>query len=219
MSKLIKLTIAQREKGSKGAMNKLRKEGFLPGSISQKGGEAISFSVKKDELKKALGEHGMSSVYTLQADKKTTFKAMVREIQYAPLSQEWLHVTFQLVSLTEETTTDISLHLKGRDELLRKGFELLQHLESVQLRGLPGDFPASVDIDVSKMEPGDQVTIADLKLPKGIVSLTEPDRLVLSVSHPKLMKEETAEAQETPIEVNAKPAEGSEVPATVKHQQ
>jgi large subunit ribosomal protein L25 len=210
MNESIKLLITIRNKGSKGAMNKLRKEGYLPCSISKKGSDAISFSVKKDELSKALYTNGMSSIYTLQADKKTVYTAMVREIQYAPLSREWLHVTFQSVSLTEETTADISVHLKGRDELLHKGFELLQQLESIQVKGLPGDFPASIDIDVSNMEPGDQVTVADLKLPKGITILTESDRLLLSVSHPKLWAEKTAEVQATPDEENAKPAAGSE---------
>jgi large subunit ribosomal protein L25 len=211
MNESIKLMITKRDKGSKGAMNKLRKEGFVPGSISRKSNESISFSVKKDEISKVLSANGMSSIYTLQADKKTAYTAMVREIQYAPVSREWLHVTFQLVSLTEETTADISLHLKGREELLHKGFELLQQLESLQIKGLPGDFPASIDIDVSNMEPGDQVTIADLTLPKGITSLTESERLILSVSHPKLREEETVEEQETPDGEKAKPAAGSEV--------
>lgn len=210
MNESIRLMITNRVKGSKGAMNKLRKEGFLPGSISQRGGEAISFSVRKDEFSKALNANGMSSIYTLQADKKTAYTAMVREIQHDPVSWEWLHVTFQLVSLTEETTVDISLHIIGREELLHKGFELLQQLESLQIKGLPGDFPAFIDINVSNMEPGDQVTIADLKLPKGITSLTESDRLVLSVSYPKHREEETAENQETPGGENAKPATGSE---------
>jgi len=210
MNESIKLMITKRDKGSKGAMNKLRKEGFLPGSISQRGREAISFSVRKDDFSKALNEHGMASIYTLQADKKTAYTAMVREIQHAPVSREWLHVTFQLVSLTEETTADIPLHLKGREELLHKGFELLQQLESIQIKGLPGAFPTSIDIDLSDMEPGDQVSIADLKLPKGITSLTEPDRLVLSISYPKLREEETAEDQETPVGENAKPKAGSD---------
>ena len=210
MNESIRLMIIKRDKVGKGAMNKLRKEGFLPGSISRRGSESISFSVRKDELSKALNANGMSSIYTLEADSKTDYTAMVREIQHAPVSWEWLHVTFQLVSLTEETTADISLHLKGREELLHKGFELLQQLESIQAKGLPGDFPASIDIDLSNMEPGDQITIADLKLPKGITSETESDRLVLSVSYPKLSEEVTAEDQETPSGEKTKPAVGSE---------
>ena len=145
----------------------------------------------------------------LQADKDTVFTAMVREIQYVPGSNDFSHVTFQAVSLTEETTADIALHINGRDEVHHNGFELQQQMESLHLKGLPGDFPTSIEIDVSKMEPGNQLMVADVKLPKGITSLTEPDRLVLSVTHPKL-KEEVGETQETPDEETAQPAEGSE---------
>lgn len=210
MNESVKLTITKREKGSKGAMNRQRKEGFLPGSLSHKGSESVSFFLRKDEFRKALSANGMSSVYTLQADKKTVYPAMVREIQYAPVSREWQHVTFQLVSLTEETTAEISLHIKGRNELIHKGFELLQQLETILLKGLPGDFPASIEIDVSGMEPGGQVSIADLKLPKGITVLTEADRLVLTVSHQKVREEETAETTEIPDDEKTPPAEGSE---------
>ncbi len=210
MNESIKLTIEKRGKISKGAMNQLRKEGYVPGSISQKGSDAVSFSVRKDELMKALNANGMSSVYTLETDKNTDYKAMVREIQLAPITRDWLHVTFQVVSLTEETTAEISLLINGRDELQHKDFELIQQLESLQLKGLPGDFPASVDIDVSNMEPGDQVTVADLTLPEGVTSVTEPDRLILSVSYPKLWEEETAEEDETSDEETPEQAEDSE---------
>ena len=210
MNESVKLTITKREKGSKGAMNRQRKEGFLPGSLSHKGSESVSFFMRKDEFRKALSANGMSSVYTLQADKKTAYPAMVREIQYAPVSREWQHVTFQLVSLTEETTAEISLHIKGRDELIHKSFELLQQLETILLKGLPGDFPASIEIDVSGMEPGDQVSIADLKLPKGITVLTEKDRLVLTVSHQKVWEEEAAGTPEIPDDGKTPQAEGSE---------
>ena len=71
-----------------------------------------------------------------------------------------------------------------------RAYELLQQLESVHLKGLPGDFPASIEIDVSNMKPGDQVTVADLKLPKGITCLTESDRLIVSVPHPSSMRKE-----------------------------
>ena len=37
MNEAAKLTIVKRERSSKGDMNKLRQEGFLPGSISIKG--------------------------------------------------------------------------------------------------------------------------------------------------------------------------------------
>lgn len=195
MSKTAKITIEKREKSSKGAMNQLRRDGFLPGSISQKGGDAISFSVRKDEFRKALAASGMSGVYTLVADTKTSYPAMVREIQYAPMTREWLHVTFQLVSMTEETTAEVPFALLGRDDVSHKGLELQQQLETLLLKGLPGKFPANIELDVGQMEAGDQITAGDVKLPKGLVLETEAERLILSVSHPRVRAEETAEPE------------------------
>ena len=200
-----KLTITKRVKGSKGAMHRLRREGLLPGSISRKGHDAVSFSVNKVDFRKAFSANGMSGIYTLQADKKTVFTAMIREIQYAPGSDDFLHITLQVVSLTEETTADITLHIIGREEVHHNGFELIQQLESVHLRGLPGKFPTAVEVDVSAMKPGEQLIVGELKLPDGITCQTEEDRLVLSVSHPKIKEEEPEEEQEQAVEQHAEP--------------
>jgi len=211
MSKSAKLTITPRERSSKGAVRQLRRDGFLPGSISKKGEDAISFSISRDELRRALAANGMSSVYTLTAGKKESYPVMLREIQYAPVTREWLHVTFQAVSLTEETTAEIPFNLIGRDDLVYAGFELLQQLETLLVRGLPGDFPSSIDIDVATMTPGDQVVVADLNLPEGITAQTEEDRLILSVSYPKLrVEEEEAAAEAAEGEEAADEAEAPE---------
>lgn len=207
MDKVTKLSIKKREPGTKGAMNQLRKSGLLPGSISQKGSDAISFSVRKDELRKALNVNGTSAVYMLEVDKKTSYPVMVREIQYAPLTRDWLHVTFQLVSLTEETTADVPVVLIGRDDVIYNGYELLQQLETLVLRGLPGQFPASIDINVSELTPGDQITVANLTLPEGIVCETEEDRLILSVSYPRVQEETSKDTESVAVETIEQPAD------------
>ncbi|MBN1776619.1 MAG: 50S ribosomal protein L25 [Clostridiales bacterium] len=204
------LAITKREKGSKGAMNQLRRDGFLPASISKKGSESVSFSMRKEEFRKAFSTQGMSGIYTLKGEKKVSFTAMVREIQYVPGSYDYLHVTFQAISLTEETTADIHLHIHGRDALHHNGFELLQQLDSLHVRGLPGDFPPAINIDVTEMEPGAQVTVADVELPAGLTCLTEADRLVLSVSYPKVHEEAPAEVGEAAEGEAAEAAEGGE---------
>lgn len=209
MSKSAKLTIQTRERTSKGAIKQLRREGFLPGSINEKGKDAISFSVKKDDLRRALLTHGMSSVYTLAVDKKTAYSAMVREIQYAPVTREWVHITFQIVSLTEETTAEIPIVLNGRDDVTYNGFELLQQLETLSLRGLPMDFPTAIELEVAAMEPGQQITVADVQLPEGISCDTEADRLILSVSYPKVRAEEAAEGEEAAEDAAPEAAEAA----------
>lgn len=201
-----KLMIEERAKGSKGAMKRLRGEGFLPCSISRKGDTSISFSVKKDDFRKAFNLTGRSGVYTLQAGRKKPYTAMIREIQHVPGTYDFLHVTFQGISMTEETTADVHIHLKGRDELQHNNYELIQQMDSLHLKGLPGAFPQAVTIDVSKLEPGEHVTVADVELPEGLTCLTEPDKMILSVAHPRVKGEE---AEET-AEETAAPAEGGE---------
>lgn len=213
MNESAKLTIVKRERSSKGDMNKLRQEGFLPGSISIKGQDAVMFSVRRDEFRKALHANSIASVYILAIDEKTTYPAMIREIQYAPVTKDWLHVTFQFVSLTEETTAEIPFEIVGRDDVLYKGYELLQQLETLLVRGLPTDFPSSIVIEVGEMEPGNQVTVADLKLPEGITAETEEDRLILAVSYARVQEEEEAEeeaADEAAAEEAAPEAEAEE---------
>lgn len=209
MKKQNTLTIQKREPSSKGAIKQLRRDGFLPCSMSYKGADSLSFSISRDEFRKALNQFGMTGIYNLQADKKTAYSAMVREIQYAPVSREWLHVTFQRVSLTEETTADIQLNIIGRDDVAYAGYELLQQLETVSVRGLPTDFPPAIDVDVSKMVAGDQITVADLEVPEGLTVETEPDRLILNVSYPRVKTdiEETAQDEGSEMEAAAAPSE------------
>ena len=197
MNESAKLTIVKRERSSKGDMNKLRQDGYLPGSISIKGQDAVMFSVRRDEFRRALHANSISSVYMLAFDEKTSYPAMIREIQYAPVTKDWLHVTFQFVSLTEETTAEIPFEIVGRDTVLHNGYELLQQLETLLVRGLPTDFPASIVVEVSEMEPGSQVTVADLKLPEGITAETEEDRLILAVSYARVQEEAEAAEDET----------------------
>lgn len=199
------LKIEKREALTKGQMRALREEGYVPASMSQRGEEALSFSIKRDELKKALQQGGMSAVYKLRMGNKKALTAMVREIQSAPLTREWLHVTFQHVSMDEETKVELAIVVHGKDNISYKGLEGLQQLDTITVRGLPGDFPQHIEVDASELEAGGQITVADLQVPESLTVETESDRLVYSVSHPRVQEE--APAEET--EAAAAPAEAA----------
>jgi large subunit ribosomal protein L25 len=109
--------------------------------------------------------------------------------------------------LTEETTAEVPLALIGRDDVIHKGYELFQQLETLLLKGLPGQFPASIDINVSELSPGDQITVADLTLPEGVVSETEEDRLILSVSYPKVKEERDEDTDGAAVDAVEQPAD------------
>ncbi len=194
------ITVLNRAAMTKGEVKQLRRDGMVPASISIRGQEAVSISVRKDELLKFLQRKGMTSVVQLDVSGSDSYTAMVREIQHAPLTREWLHVTFQHVSMTEETTASVPVIIHGRDAVTHAGFESSIQLDSVEVRGLPGDLPQHIEVDVSHMTAGDNLHVRDLTLPEGISLVTEEDRLVVSVSHPRVVAEEETTTEDAATE-------------------
>ncbi len=190
----LKIKIQHREPMSKGGIKSLRKEGLLPASISARGEDSLSFSIKKDELMKSLSQNGRMAVFKLTLGRKV-YNAMLKEVQYAPVTRECLHVTFQHIDLDVETKADVFIKPLGREDVLHKQLEFLQHLDTLPVTGLPGDIPNTIDIDVSHMEAGDNLTVADVSLPEGIATDMEPDRVIFTVSHPRIQEEPEAEAE------------------------
>lgn len=204
------INVTPRGNLTKGQMKDMRKDGLLPANISIRGQDAVSISIRRDELQKFIQRHGTTSVVQLAVEGEKSYTAMVREIQSAPLTREWLHVTFQYVSMSEETTASVPIQLNGRDAVAHKGFESNVQLDALEVRGLPGDLPQAIEVDVSEMEAGDTLFVRDLQLPAGITALTEEDRLVFSVSHPRVAEEEEVAAEETGDEADAAPQEDTE---------
>ena len=84
MNESAKLSITKRERSSKGVMNQLRQDGFLPGSIDVKGQDAVSFSIRRDEFRKARRQRHFQRVCWSWF---YHYPAMIREIQYAPVAR------------------------------------------------------------------------------------------------------------------------------------
>lgn len=187
-----------KESMSKRGNNRLRSEGYLPGSISCKGEESISIAVRYDELKRALAEGGMSAVLKLEDESGTAYHAMVGDVQTAPLTQAPLHVDFKRVFMTEETRINVAIQPINREPLDIERLEFLQHLDQLSVRGLPADIPNVIEVDIGNMRAGDNLYVADIKLPENITTDTEEDRLVFTVSTPRVYAEleESADSEE-----------------------
>ena len=205
MSKKESLNIAIEERPSlsKGGRKQLRRDGYLPASISSKGEDSISITIRRDTLLRAIDKFGRMSVFNLKLGKKT-YNCMVKEMQHAPLTQECLHVTFQHIDLTEETTAEVAIRPIGRESVQRRRLDFLQIKDYLSIKGLPNDIPNSIDVDVTEMEAGDVLNVGDLVLPEGITTDEDSDDVVFTVSHERVAEEEeTEEAAEGEVAVEA----------------
>lgn len=181
MSELGILSIEKRTTVNSRASKQLRKNGYVPASLSCKGKESISVSVKADELKRSLTSYGRNALFKLSLENDNSITGMVKEIQYSPIKGEMLHVDLQQVSLNEEIRADLSIRLKGLETLEFKKLMALPQLDVIRVKGLPQDIPDDIVIDVSNVKGVENINVADVEFPKGIVPELSPEQCVISV--------------------------------------
>ena len=79
-------------------------------------------------------------------------------------------------------------------------------MTSVNVRAVVTDIPSSIEIDISELEIGDSVTVADLPVIEGVEYLEEVDSTVATVAVPAAVL-----ADETELEGEEVEGEGEEV--------
>lgn len=178
-----------RKSRSKGANKALVNEGYLLANIVEKGKESISVAVKKDEFRRGLNAHGRNAIFTLQDDDGGSLTAMVRDIHLKPIINDFYHVDFQVVSLTEEITVDVSINIIGQDSVGARGLIVNRNYDTIPVTGFPQDIPETIDIDVTDFGVENSVTMADIKLDKVKAEL-EDYELIISIIEPKAETED-----------------------------
>lgn len=197
------LNVEKRLNPNSRTSKKLRREGYLPGSISSKGKDSVSVSIKADELRKGLSTYGRNALFKITlSDEEIT--GMVKDIQFSPVKGTMIHVDFQEVSLTEEIKVDLAVSLKGAEALEFKELMALRQLDVITVRGLPQNIPDNIVIEVSNFDKTDNICLKDVQFPEGIVPDGDPEQVIISIVDAKRIVEEEEEdeaAEEIDVEV------------------
>jgi large subunit ribosomal protein L25 len=198
-----------------GPSRRLRREGQVPGVVYQSGGPSIAFTLSDRELRRALlGDGGRTSVIDLRIGGAPARPVIFKEWQVNPVRGDILHVDFQEVDLTETFEAHVAIVLEGTPAGVREGGVLDHSLREVTVRALPDSLPDQIVHDVSDMNVGDAITVADLVAPAGSEIVTDPDQAVASVLYPTLEPEpeeaELAEDEDLQPEVVGEDVESDE---------
>jgi len=195
MNERVTLAVEKREKPSSRGSRRLRKIGYIPGSISRKGKESISVKVKQEDLLRNLSEYGRNYIFNLQLDGNENITAIVKELYYSPINRELLCVDFQQISFTDEIKVNVEIKLIGKESLEFRKLLVIQQMDEIPVKGLPQNIPAFIEIDVTNLDLDDKITIGDVKFPDGIEPDIEADKIVLTIIKPKI---KDLEAEEEP---------------------
>ena len=199
--KSLAITGTRRAAQTKQETRQLRAEGKIP-CVLYGGAEQIHFSTPALALKSLVYT---PDVYTVDLDiDGTTRKAVMREIQFHPVTDKLLHIDFLELKDDKKVTLDVPVRLKGSSAGVRAGGQLLHKMRKLKIAALPANLPDNFEIVIDDLQIGDSVRVRDMKM-EGVEFLDIPSNTIVAVKTARTVVEETPAAAAT----TAAPAEGA----------
>jgi large subunit ribosomal protein L25 len=202
-------------------LDELRKSGSIPAVFYGAGKETTPISIGIVEFKKVWRDAGESSAVKVSTD-GGDIDVLIHEVQVDPVTDEPVHVDFLAIDMKKKIKVKVPIEFVGVSGAVKSGIaNLVKVLHEIEIEALPADLPHNLEADISKLETLDNnVIVSDIKLPAGVVAITEGTEVVASVVAQVEEKEEEAVPVDlSAIEVEKKGkkeeegAEGAEAPA------
>jgi hypothetical protein len=98
----------------------------------------------------------------------------------------------------------VPIHIVGEEEITKQGAILQAGAKELEVSCLPADLPDSVTVDVSQLQIGEKVTVADLVVGANVEKISDPDTVVAVIlGASKSTDDETTEEEEATGESEA----------------
>jgi large subunit ribosomal protein L25 len=175
------------------------------------GQEPQAFQVDARELRLALAHAG--AVLDLAVDEGSTSPVVLKELARHPVTGETIHIDLLRVRLDRPIHATVVVELMGAEESpgVREGGVLEQVTREIEIEALPTDIPDALHYDVSELQINDTVTVETLQAPSGVMVLTDPEAVLVTLSPPRLQVEEEPEIEEeTELVAEGEAPEGEE---------
>ncbi|WEK19826.1 MAG: 50S ribosomal protein L25/general stress protein Ctc [Candidatus Pedobacter colombiensis] len=183
--KTIAISGSPRENVGKRDAKELRYEGKVP-AVLYGGKEQVHFAALITDLKDAI--------YTPEANfveieiNGNKVKAIIKELQFHPLTDVLLHVDFLQLFDDKEILMEIPVKLTGTSPGVKMGGKLVQKLRKLRVKAFPKDMPQTVEVNISKMEVGNLFRVRDLVKGSYTITNTGEDTIV-SVGMSRALKQ------------------------------
>jgi large subunit ribosomal protein L25 len=183
---------------------RLREQGRMPVVVYGHGQEPAHLSVDSEEINELLHQH--AHLMTIKVDGKEE-TVVLKDAQWDHMSSNIIHLDLARVNLSEEVTVEVELTFTGEAVGLKTAGAILEHpMSSIEVTCKASDIPEIIKVDVTALKTGDTLTVADLKLPEGVVAATDGEAIVATVHVMAEQPENEAAAGEGEPEVIGRPA-------------
>jgi large subunit ribosomal protein L25 len=207
----VKLSVKKRDMGVKA--KEQRRQGFVTGEYYGKDIKNISLAIPYQDFRKAYKKAGKSTILDLEIEGEKPTHALVHEVDYDPVTDQYIHVDFVHVDLDKEVSTKIPFTFVGVSPAvkdLQGTFNTA--MDGVEVKCLARDLISSIEVDISLLiDFSSVIRVSDLKIPSTITILSVLDGVIATVTPVKEEKEEAPPVPAGLVPVpGAAPAEGAE---------
>lgn len=166
-----------RSEFGKKAAKAFRKENLVPCNIYGLG-ENVTFTVGVEAVRKLIYTPDTLLV-NLTIDKVKKL-AVVKELQFHPVSGNLLHIDFLEVNDKKPVTVALPVHLTGLAEGVKAGGKLSLDMKKVKVNGLYTAIPEDITIDVTSLGLGKKLAVEDIHI-DGLTMVSPKEACVAQV--------------------------------------
>ena len=196
--KEINVTGQKREALGKKASKALRKEGLVPcnlyGLAEQDGKPvAMSFAIAMAELRKIIYTPHIYVINLVIDGESHT--AILKEIQFHPVTDAVLHVDFLEVNDQKPITIGIPVKLTGLAQGVRDGGRMNLSIRKINVTAPYQQIPEHLEIDVTALKIGKSIKVGELSF-EGLEIATSKEVIVCSIKMTRAAMSAAAAAQD-----------------------
>ncbi|MCS7083214.1 MAG: 50S ribosomal protein L25 [Bacteroidetes bacterium] len=164
----------------KNEARRLRKQGWVPAVVYGHGEPTRHIAVRPLALRPLMRGRAAYLV-RLQLPDAPALLCVSKAIQFHPVTDEPMHVDFQVLHPDEKVSLEVPVRLVGSARGVLEGGKLVQPMHTLRIRVLPSQIPDHIDVDVSGLRIGQALHVRELDLPAYIEVEADPEAVVVTV--------------------------------------
>jgi large subunit ribosomal protein L25 len=177
------IEVERRTGAGKSASRKLRHQGLIPAVVYGGGKESVPVIVDRHVITELLRQKtGRNTLFLLRMKgTKQERHAMLRDAQIDPRTRQFVHLDFIRVMKGQKVKVDVPVVLDGESVGVKAGGFLDWLSRSLHIECAADSIPVEFRVDISKLEVGQHVSVADQAVPDGVTMLDDPRRVIVTI--------------------------------------
>jgi len=192
MATVKELKATTRPAGGKGAARAERRAGRVPGVIYGNNQPPVTISVDDTELRqRILAGRFLTTIYDIDLEGKK-HRVIPRDFHLDPVRDFPIHVDFMRLGEGATIRVSVPLHIQNAESApgVKRGGTVNIVTHSIDLECSVDNIPQYIEADVSTLEISHSLHLSDVKLPKGVRSLSREDATLVTIVPPSGYAEE-----------------------------